>query len=65
MALGAGDRVSCCEKALAKVVVNSAGQRCEIDLKENQAFTPFSVDCKTLMASVNGARCRRDGRPPR
>jgi hypothetical protein len=52
MALGAGDRVLVLEKALAKVVVNSAGQRCEIDLKENQAFTLAAVDCKALIASV-------------
>ncbi len=52
MALGAGDRVLVLEKALAKVMVNTGGQRCEIDLKENQAFTLAALDCKALLASV-------------
>lgn len=52
MALAAGDRILVLEKAIAKVVVVTAGQRCEIDLKENQALTVTAIDCKALTAAV-------------
>ncbi|MFO1412754.1 MAG: hypothetical protein U1F10_02370 [Burkholderiales bacterium] len=52
MALASGDRVLVLEKATAKVVINTSGERCEIDLKENQALTISATGCKALIASV-------------
>jgi hypothetical protein len=52
MALAAGDRILVLEKAQAKGMINIGGQRCEIDLKENQALTLNAVDCKALIAGV-------------
>ncbi len=52
MALAAGDRVLVLEKAQARVLITTGGQRCEIDLKENQALTLTAVDCKALIAGV-------------
>jgi hypothetical protein len=52
MALGVGDRVLVLEKGQAKVVITTGGQRCEIDLRENQALTVTSTDCKALLAAV-------------
>jgi hypothetical protein len=52
MALVSGDRVLALEKSQAKVLINTGGQRCEIDLRENQALTVTATDCKALIAAV-------------
>lgn len=52
MALAAGERVLVLERAQAKVLVVTNGERCEIDLKENQALTLAAQGCKALVASV-------------
>jgi hypothetical protein len=52
MTLAAGDRVLVLEKAQTKVVINTGGERCEIDLRENQALTVTATNCKALIAAV-------------
>lgn len=52
MALAAGERVLVLERAQAKVLVVSGGDRCEIELKDNQALTIAPQGCKALVASV-------------
>lgn len=52
MTVAAGERVLVLERAHAKLVVSSNGERCEIDLKENQSVTLAPQGCKALLASV-------------
>lgn len=52
MKLYDGDRVMALDKSEAVVIITTRGQRCRIELKENESFTVRDRECRALLLTV-------------
>jgi hypothetical protein len=52
MKLSDGDRVMVLDKSQATVIINARGQRCQIDLTEDQSFIVRDRECRALLLTV-------------